>query len=91
MGTKKKKNFIQEYKEKIQELSPSQQDAIKVLVKIIYFILIFITIIVLIIFYFITKQLLFLLIAVVLVIPAQLIFNKIIKILPKENDLPQLQ
>lgn len=91
MGTKKKKNFIQEYKEKIQELSPSQQDAIKVLVKIIYFILIFITIIVLIIFYFITKQLLFLLIAVVLVIPAQLIFNKIIKTLPKENDLPQLQ
>lgn len=91
MGTKKKKNFIQEYKEKIQELSPSQQDAIKVLVKIIYFILIFITIIALVIIYFITKQLLFLLFAVVLVIPAQLIFNKIIKSLPKENDLPQLQ
>ncbi len=91
MGTKKKKNFIQEYKEKIQELSPSQQDAIKVLVKIIYFILIFITIIALVIIYFITKQLLFLLFAVVLVIPAQLIFNKIIKTLPKENDLPQLQ
>lgn len=91
MGTKKKKNFIQEYKEKIQELSPSQQDAIKVLVKIIYFILIFITIIALVIIYFITKQLLFLLFAVALVIPAQLIFNKIIKTLPKENDLPQLQ
>ena len=91
MGIKKKKNFIQEYKEKIQELSPSQQDAIKVLVKIIYFILIFITIIALVIIYFITKQLLFLLFAVVLVIPAQLIFNKIIKTLPKENDLPQLQ
>ena len=91
MGTKKKKNFIQEYKEKIQELSPSQQDAIKVLVKIIYFILIFITIIALVIIYFITKQLLFLLFAVVLVIPAQLIFNKIIKTLAKENDLPQLQ
>lgn len=91
MSNKNKKNFIQEYKEKIQELSPSQQDAIKVLVKIIYFILIFITIIVLVIIYFITKQLLFLLFAVVLVIPAQLIFNKIIKTLPKENDLPQLQ
>lgn len=91
MSNKNKKNFIQEYKEKIQELSPSQQDAIKVLVKIIYFILIFITIIALVIIYFITKQLLFLLFAVVLVIPAQLIFNKIIKTLPKENDLPQLQ
>lgn len=87
----KKKSFIQDYKEKIQELSPAQQQAIQSLVLIIYFILLFITIIILVVIHFITHNLIFLLLAIVLVIPAQLVFNKMIKTLPKENELPKLE
>lgn len=88
---KKNKNFIQEYKEKLNQLSKPQQEAVQSLAKIIYFILLFLTIMILVIIHFITHNLLFLLIALILVIPAQLVFNKMIKTLPKENDLPQIQ
>jgi len=88
---KKKDNVYTRYKKKLEELTPAQQDSVKVLTKFIYVSLLLIVIISLAIIGVVIHNIIFTFIAILLVIPAQLVFNSMIRSIPKDNDLPELQ
>ena len=88
---KKKDSVYTRYKDKLKELTPAQQDSVKVLTKFIYVSLLLVIIIALAIIGIVIHNIIFTFIAILLVIPAQLVFNSMIRSIPKDNDLPELQ